>query len=411
MKDVGRVSEVFPERVLAGLAGSNAIGHVRYSTTGSNMACNAQPLLANVRRRQIAIAHNGNLTNADALSAHLEEHGAIFQSTTDSELLLHLIAQDPAGEFADAVRSSLGRMEGAFSVAMLANDEVWAAKDPRGIRPLCLGRLGGAWIVASETCALDIVGATFLRELAPGEVLRFAGGEVHRQPPLAEAPQAFCVFELIYYSRPDSLAGNRSIYHYRLRLGAELAREHPAACDVVVPIPDSSTPAGIGYARELGVPLEMGLIRSHYIGRTFIQPAQDIRDFAARIKYNPVHSAIAGKRVVLVDDSIVRGTTSTRIVRMVRDAGAREVHFRVSAPPWKHSCYYGIDTPNEEELLANRMTPDEIRSYLGVDSIGFISLEGVLRAVPPTTRYCHACFSGRYEAGRIARRTKHLARG
>ncbi len=410
VKNIGRVSEIFTEPVLRQMTGNSAIGHVRYSTTGETSTCNAQPLMANLRKKQIAISHNGNLTNADKLAEELELGGAIYQSTTDSELLLHLIAQDRAGDFGEALHRALTKLEGAYSFAILHDQEMWAVKDPCGIRPLCLGRLGDAWIVASETCALDVVGATFLRELAPGEIVRFSGGEVTRPPALPAAQQAFCVFELIYYSRPDSLAGNRSIYNYRIRLGAELAREHPVEADVVVPVPDSSNPAAIGYAREAGLPLEMGLIRSHYVGRTFIQPAQEIRDFAAKLKYNPVQAILNGRRVVLVDDSIVRGTTSTKIVRMVRDAGAKEVHFRVTAPPWKNSCYYGVDTPNENELLANKMTVEEMRDFLGVDSLGFISMDGVKRSVPPTMRYCDACFTGDYQAGRIVRQTKLLRR-
>lgn len=401
-KGQGLVSEVITEPELAKLTGSTAIGHVRYSTAGASMACNAQPLRANYRGGHIAVAHNGNLTNAEELARFLEASGAIFQSTTDSELLIHLIAQNKEGDFRQALVKSLKRLHGAFSMVILKNDEIYAVKDSFGFRPLCLGKLdNGGWVVASESCALDVVGATFLRELQPGEALHFHDGEIERFGALApaEAP-AFCIFELIYYSRPDSLAANKSIYQYRVRLGEELARERPAEADAIVPVPDSSNAAALGFARASGIPLEMGLIRSHYIGRTFIAPGQSLRDARVKMKFNPVREVLAGKRIVLVDDSIVRGTTARKIVRMVREAGAREVHFRVTAPPWRHPCYYGIDTPTEDQLIANNMTIEEMRQHLEVDSLAFISLDGLMRAVPKTMSYCTTCFTGRYPDGR-----------
>jgi amidophosphoribosyltransferase len=292
---------------------------------------------------------------------------------------------------------------------MLRDNQLYAIKDPHGFRPLCLGSLpGNAWVVASESCALDILGATYLREIQPGEVIAFQNGEPEKLQLLQPAQRHFCVFELIYYSRPDSIATNSSIYKFRKALGEELAREHPADADIVIAVPDSSNVAASGYAKASGLPLEIGLIRSHYIGRTFIQPTQTMRDFSAKLKYNPVREVLRDKRVVVVDDSIVRGTTAKKIVRMLRESGAREIHFRVSAPPWKHPSYYGIDTPDEEKLLANTHDHEAMKEYLGVDSLGFISIDGLMRAMPKTLGYCTTCFTGRYIEGRPNRRSKHL---
>lgn len=401
-KGQGLVSEVFTPKRMKRLEGRVAIGHVRYSTAGGTMAGNEQPLRANYRGGHIAVAHNGNLTNAEELARAVEANGAIFQSTTDSELLIHLIAQSRGqSSFRETLAAGAKRLHGAFSMVMLKDGELFALKDSFGFRPLCLGRLGETWVVASETCALDIMGATFLRELLPGECLHFHGSELDKFQLIEPSSQpAFCVFELIYYSRPDSLAAGKSIYQYRVRLGEELAVEHPADADVVVPVPDSSNPAAIGYARQSGIPMEIGLIRSHYIGRTFISPGQDSRASKVQLKFNTVREVISNKRVVLVDDSIVRGTTARKIVSMIRQAGAREVHFRLTAPPWRHPCYYGIDTPTEDLLIANQLSIEEMQAHLGVESIGFISLDGLMRAVPPTLRYCTTCFTGRYPDGR-----------
>lgn len=405
----GLVNEVFDAGTVEKLNGRSAIGHVRYSTTGSSVLCNAQPLLANYRGGQIAVAHNGNLTNADVLSRELEALGSIFQSTTDSELLLHLVARHP-GAFDEALVDSLERLVGAFSMTVLHDGDLYAAKDPWGFRPLCLGSLGNdSWIVASESCALDIVGATFLREFKPGEVIAFRNGTIDLDQLLEPKRQSFCVFEFIYYSRPDSIAAGSNIYKHRRRLGEELARECPADADVVIAVPDSSNAAATGFAAASGLPLELGLIRSHYVGRTFIQPDPGLRSMGAKLKYNPVRDVLAGRRVAVVDDSIVRGTTARQIVRLIREAGAKEVHFRASAPPWRHPCFYGIDTPDEENLLANRMDADQMRDYLDVDTLGFISPEGLMRAMPKTIGYCTACFSGDYPAGRPQRSTKFIA--
>jgi amidophosphoribosyltransferase len=408
-KGLGLVSEVFNDKVLATLTGNVAIGHVRYSTTGASAPYNAQPLRANYRGGHVAVAHNGNLTNADELARVLEANGAIFQSTTDSELLIHLLAQNRGSDFLESLQAGLKRLHGAFSMTMLRDDELYAIKDPHGFRPLCIGTLGeGSWIVASESCALDICGATYLRELTPGEVISFRKGEIDRHALLESPRQAFCIFELIYYSRPDSIAAGGTIYKFRKRLGEELAAEHPVKADVVIAVPDSSNAAALGYSQASGIPLEIGLVRSHYVGRTFIAPTQSQRDFGARMKYNPVREVLQGKRVVVVDDSIVRGTTSKKIIRMLRDCGAKELHFRVSAPPWKHPCFYGIDTPDEDQLLANRMTLDEMRDWMGVDSLGFVSIDGLLRAMPKTLGYCTTCFTGNYVDGRPRRSTKHM---
>ncbi len=411
VKGQGLVSEVFNEKKLEKLKGNVAIGHVRYSTTGLNAASNAQPLVGNYRGGHLAVAHNGNLTNADELARNLEANGAIFQSTTDSELLIHLIAQNRANGFLDILQTALKRLRGAFSMTLLHDGDLYAIKDPRGFRPLCLGSLpGGGWVVASESCGLDILGATFLRELKPGEVVAFKDGNVEKIELLDSPEQSFCVFELIYYSRPDSHAAGSSIYTFRKRLGEELAREHPVDADVVISVPDSSNAAANGYAREAGIPLEIGLVRSHYVGRTFIQPSQDMRDFGAKMKYNPVKEVLKDKRVIVVDDSIVRGTTAKKIVRMLRESGAREVHFRVTAPPWKHPCFYGIDTPDEEKLFANNFDIAGMRDYLSVDSIGFASIEGLMNAMPKTLGYCTTCFTGMYVDGRPRRSSKVMNR-
>ena len=399
-KDAGLVADVFTESILKRLSGNVAIGHVRYSTTGSSIQANAQPLVATYHDGSLAVAHNGNITNAALIREELEQRGAIFQSTTDTEVLIHLIAQAATRDFDEALFMSLLRLRGAYSLLLLRHDRLIAVKDPRGFRPLCFGKLGDAYVIASESCALDIMNAEYLRELAPGEMLVWRDGELRATRPFPPTDPAFCIFEYIYFSRPDSMAQSHAIYEYRTRMGEQLATEHPADADVVIAVPDSSVPAAIGYAARSGIPYAMGLIRSHYVGRTFIEPDQAIRDFGARIKYNPVRSVLAGKRVVVVDDSIVRGTTSRKIVNMIRAAGASEIHMRISAPPWVNPCYFGIDTPRREKLIASTAgSVEEIRRHIGCDSLGFLSLEGLLRAVPRSQEYCTACFTGNYPPG------------
>lgn len=400
-KAAGLVADVFSEPILKGLPGSMAIGHVRYSTTGSSVAANAQPILANYSGGPVAVGHNGNLTNADILRHELEHKGAIFQGTTDTECLIHLIAQAGRVSFMEALTSSLDRLRGAWSMVVLRPDCLVAGRDPLGFRPLVLGKVADGYVLASESCALDIMNAQYLRSVEPGEVLEFTSAGVRSHHPFEEREAAFCAFEYVYFSRPDSVAPHgRTISELRQRLGEQLALEHPAPdADVVIAVPDSSVPAAIGYARRAGIPYDIGLVRSHYVGRTFIEPDQRIRDFGARIKYNPVRSVLYGKSVVVVDDSIVRGTTSRKIVTMLKEAGARRIHFRVSSPVWKNPCYFGIDTPEKDKLLGSSHSPEQIREYLMADSLGFLSQEGLLKALPRSQSYCLACFNGKYPEG------------
>jgi len=393
----GLVAEVFSASVLENLPGHAAIGHVRYSTTGSTLPENAQPLLANYHGGSVAVAHNGNLTNAAELRAEFERRGSIFQTSTDSEILLHLIAHASTSDFNEALMQALMQIKGAYSLVFLTPHSLAAVRDPRGFRPLSLGKLGtDSYVVASETCAMDLIGATYLRDVQPGEILSFDHNGFHTHTPFARAEPSFCVFENIYFSRPDSIACGRSIYEIRVDLGRELAIEQPVKADVVISVPDSATPAAIGFAQESGLPFEMGLIRNHYIGRTFIEPRQHIRDFGAKIKYNTVRGVLEGKRVVVVDDSIVRGTTSRKIVKMIRDAGAAEVHVRSSAPPLSCPCFFGVDIPSPEELIASRLSVDEIRKQIRADSLGYLSIKGLAKVMPKGTAYCTGCFDGNY---------------
>jgi amidophosphoribosyltransferase len=392
------VAEVFGADELNALRGRVAIGHVRYSTTGAPRPFNTQPLVSSLRHGPVALAHNGNLTNAHVLRRALKSGGAIFQTSVDSEVILHLISRVEHQDFESCMRSALEQIQGAYSLVILHGKTLYAVRDPQGFRPLVLGRLpGGAWVVASESVAFDLIGAALVRDIAPGEILRIEPG---RDPvtidPLPEAETAHCIFELIYFSRPDSVVDGHGVWDVRMRLGQELWREHPANADVVICVPDSSTAAAIGYARSAGLPFDMGLIRSHYIGRTFIEPSQRIRDFGAKIKYNPVRAVVEGKRVVVVDDSIVRGTTSRKIARMLRDAGAAEIHMRITAPPWRHSCPYGIDTPDPKELIASANTVEEVARHIEVDSLAHISTDGLRRASGLQDGWCMACFTGEY---------------
>jgi amidophosphoribosyltransferase len=396
-RGMGLVNDVFTSDVLRGLRGSIAIGHTRYSTTGSSVLANAQPGLVNYHGGALALAHNGNLTNARDVRADLVRQGSIFQSSSDSEVLVHLIARSDARRVEDQILDALERVEGAYSLVLTIGRTLYAVVDPRGFRPLVLGRLGSGWVVASETCALDIVGASRVHELEPGEWLKIEDGNVVELPSLPSAPSKRCLFELVYFSRPDSTVFGRSVDRVRRALGHRLAEEHPApGADCVFSVPDSSNAMALGFAETSGIKLEHGLIRNHYVGRTFINPGQATRVAKVRIKFNPVQEVISGKRVVVVDDSLVRGTTSRELVHMLRQAGAREVHFRLASHPITGPCYYGIDTPTRSELIAANHSIAEIREHLGVDSLGYLSLEGMLAAAGPEDRYCHACFSGEY---------------
>jgi amidophosphoribosyltransferase len=397
-KGMGLVAEAIKNENIRELTGTVAIGHARYSTAGESELRNAQPALVNYRDGTLALAHNGNLTNAVELRNRLVAEGAIFQSTMDSETIVHLIARSQLPDPAAQVREALGEVEGAFSLAILVNDTIYAARDPRGFRPLVLGRMGSAVVVASETCALDLIEAEYIRDIEPGEVLKIRDGKIEELPRLTPTVPAPCVFELIYFARPDSKIWGQSVDAARRAFGRQLAIEHPVVADAVCSVPDSSNSAALGYAEESGLPLELALIRNHYIGRTFIQPIQTDRDFKVRVKYNPVREIIDGKRLVIVDDSLVRGTTSRGLVSMIREAGAREIHFRISSPPIRFPCYYGIDMPTRGELLASNRDIEEIRQYLDVDSIGYLSLDGMLAAVKDAGTFCDACFTGNYPA-------------
>ncbi len=400
---LGLVGDTFSRpQVIAALPGHAGIGHTRYSTTGASMLRNVQPLFAEFAFGGLALAHNGNLTNARALRQRLVAEGCIFQSTTDTEVLIHLIARGRGRSHLDRLVEALGEVEGAWSLVALYDDAIVGARDPLGVRPLVLGRLGEAWILASESCALDILGAERIRDLEPGEIVVADREGVRSSFPFPRRPSRFCIFEYVYFSRPDSIVDGRDVYEVRKRIGRELAREAPVDADIVVPVPDSGVPAAIGYAQESQLPFELGIIRNHYVGRTFIEPADHIRHLGVRLKHNANRGLLSGKRVVLVDDSIVRGTTSTKIVAMVRGAGAREVHMRIASPPTTHSCYYGVDTPEREKLMAARHSVEEMAEIIGVDSLAFLSLDGLYRAVGMPYRdtvrpqFCDACFSGDY---------------
>lgn len=397
-RGMGLVADVFDETKLAKLPGRSAIGHVRYSTAGESTLRNAQPFGATTDGGPVAIAHNGNLVNALAIRRELEGRGAIFSSTVDSEVIVHLIARSREGALEDRLIDALSRVKGAFSLIMLTDDALIAARDPWGFRPLVMGRLDGAFVVASETCALDLIGATFERDIEPGEVVVIRRGRLRTLKPFARAPrETFCIFEYIYFARPDSNLLRQNVYAFRKELGRVLAREHPVPADMVVPVLDSGTAAALGYAEEAGIPYETALIRNHYVRRTFIEPSQSIRHFGVKVKHNAIRGILAGKRVVLVEDSIVRGTTLLKLVNMLRTAGAREVHVRVSSPPTTGPCHYGIDTPTRNELIAYVHTPEEIRQQIGADTLGYLSLEGLRRAGAQTKHsFCDACFSDEY---------------
>lgn len=397
-KGMGLVGSVFNEENLKKLKGPVAIGHVRYSTTGSSITKNVQPLLINHKKGFIAVAHNGNLTNSVELSNELEDSGSILQTTMDSELIVHYLVKDHKNNYREKIAPMFSKLEGAYSFVLLINDAIYAMRDPMGFRPLCLGRIDNSYVVASETCAFDMIGAAYIRDVEPGEVVIIdKNGLTSLKAPNSSARHAFCIFEYIYFSRPDSNIFTKSVYLARKNLGRALAKEHPSAADIVMPIPDSGNYAALGYAESSGIPLEMAYVRNHYIGRTFIQPSQLIRDFKVRVKLNPIRDVLKDKRVVIVEDSIVRGTTSRSRVRAIREAGATEIHMRVSCPPLISPCFYGIDFPTKKELIASNHTIEEIRQFIGVDSLKYLSLEGMLNSMMlAKEEFCTACFTGNY---------------
>jgi amidophosphoribosyltransferase len=394
---MGYVADVFGEDVLGRLVGTSAIGHVRYSTAGESGLANAQPLLIECVHGQIAVCHNGNLVNQRELRDELSAEGAIFQTSSDTEIFLHLYARSKAQQVQAALADTVTRVQGAFSLLFLTGDRLIAVRDPHGFRPLALGQLDGAWVVCSETCAMDLIGATYVRDVEPGEALVIGPDGLETIRPFAPAPSYHCIFEHVYFARPDSLVFGKSVNEVRTNLGRNLARETAVPADVVVPVPDSGVCAAVGYSEVSGVPLQFGLIRNHYVGRTFIEPRQSIRHFGVKIKLNPVRSILDGRRVVLVDDSIVRGTTSRKIVKMIKAAGATQVHVRISGPPTISPCFYGIDTPRRGDLIAATHTIEEVRKYIEADSLRYLSYEGLLQSVGAhRDRYCTSCYTGKY---------------
>ena len=409
-KAMGSVAEIFTEDVLSKMRGTLAIGHTRYSTAGDSALLNAQPILVQSNKGSIAVAHNGNLVNALQVRARLESQGSIFQTNSDTEVIVHLIALSKEQTLPEAVADALRQVEGAFSLVMMSNDRVFAVRDPRGFRPLAMGRIaatdspksGGqkhdTIVFASETCAFDLIGADYVRDVKPGELIVVGPEGISSHFYSPAAPQSSCIFEHVYFSRPDSIVFGRAVQTSREELGRQLARETGVEADLVVPVPDSGVTAAVGYASESGIPFRFALIRNHYVGRTFIEPSQSVRDFGVKLKLNPVRSLLQGKRVVLIDDSIVRGTTSRKIVRMIRSAGAKEVHMRISCPPTISPCYYGVDTPSKKQLIAANKSISEIRDYIGADSLAYLSLEGLKKACGEGEKisYCSACYTGNY---------------
>ena len=396
-KGMGLVSDVFDERILESLKGDIAVGHVRYSTTGSSTVKNIQPFFVDHRKGYIAIAHNGNLTNTVSLRDEMERRGSIFQTTMDSEVIAHLIVKSEGKDKKESVAWALSQLEGAYSLVLLVNDLLVGARDPYGFRPLCLGKLDGAYVLASETCALDLIQAQYVRDVEPGEIVFISKNNLESVKPFPGKRHAFCIFEYIYFARPDSNIFAKNVYLSRKRLGRQLARECPADCDLVMPVPDSGNYAALGFAEESKIPYEVGMIRNHYVGRTFIQPSQFIRDFRVKIKLNPIKDVLGGKRIAVIEDSIVRGTTSRARIKTIREAGAKEVHMRISCPPLRFPCFYGIDFPTKKELIASGHSIDEIRDFMGLDSLEYLSLEGMLKSMLlPEEEFCTACFSGKY---------------
>src|SRR5271170_1740411 len=404
-KSMGSVAEIFTEDVLSKMRGTLAIGHTRYSTAGDSALLNAQPILVQSNKGSIAVAHNGNLVNAMEVRSRLEREGSIFQTNSDTEVIVHLIALSSEHTLPEAIADALRRVEGAFSLVLMTPDRIIAARDPRGFRPLAMGRIPAlegqkrdTVVFASETCAFDLIGATYERDVKPGELIVVGPEGITSSFYSTDAPQSSCIFEHVYFSRPDSVVFGRAVQTSREELGRQLAREAPVDADLVVPVPDSGVTAAVGYAAESGIPFRFGLIRNHYVGRTFIEPSQSVRDFGVKLKLNPVQSLLKGKCVVLIDDSIVRGTTSRKIVRMIRNAGAKEVHMRISCPPTISPCYYGVDTPSKNQLIAANKSVEEIREYIGADSLAYLSLEGLRKAAGEGDDkvYCTACYTGKY---------------
>lgn len=409
-RSMGLVADIFTEEALASIRGILAIGHTRYSTAGDSALLNAQPIMVQSNKGAIAIAHNGNLVNAQAIRSKLEAQGSIFQTNSDTEVLVHLIALSREQTLPDAIADSLRRVEGAFSLVMISRDRIFAARDPRGFRPLAMGRIPALTgekkdtvVFASETCAFDLLGATYERDVKPGELVIVGPEGISSRFYSPSPAQSSCIFEHVYFSRPDSFVFGRSVDQSRDLMGRQLAREAPADCDIVVPVPDSGNTAALGFSTESGIPFRLGLIRNHYIGRTFIEPSQSVRDFGVKLKLNPVRSLLEGKRVALIDDSIVRGTTSKKIVRLIRNAGATEVHMRISCPPTISPCFYGVDTPSKKHLIAANKTVEEIRAFIGADSLAYLSLEGLKKACGEGegTTYCSACYTGNYPTSLI----------
>jgi amidophosphoribosyltransferase len=397
-KEMGLVADVFgnPE-IFKKLPGKASIGHVRYSTTGSSILKNVQPLMVDYSRGSIALAHNGNLVNAQIIKDELEAWGSIFQTTMDTEIIVHLLATSKANSLVDRLTEALNSIKGAYCLLLLTETRMIAVRDPNGFRPLCLGKLGDSYVVASESCALDLIEAELVREIEPGEIIVIDKDGLNSYFPFKKVDPTPCIFEFVYFARPDSYIFGKNVYAVRKELGRQLAREHKIDADVVIPVPDSGGPAALGYAQESGIRFEFGLMRNHYVGRTFIEPQQSIRHFGVKIKLNPVRDILKGQRVIVIDDSIVRGTTSRKIIKMIRSAGAKEVHALISSPPTSYPCYYGIDTPTRKELISSSHTIEEIRKYITADSLGYLSEEGLLKSVgADNQRYCKACFSGDY---------------
>src|ERR1700745_2586715 len=404
-KSMGLVADIFTEKKLSRIRGTLAIGHTRYSTAGDSALLNAQPIMVQSNKGMIALAHNGNLTNAQEIRSRMEAQGSIFQTSSDTEVIVHLIAQSREQTLPDAIADALRRVEGAFSLVMISRDRIFAARDPRGFRPLAMGRIPALTgdkkdtvVFASETCAFDLLGANYERDVKPGELVIVGPEGISSRFYSPAGAQSSCIFEHVYFSRPDSTVFGRTVQMSREELGRQLARESGVAADIVVPVPDSGVTAAVGYAAESGIPFRFALIRNHYVGRTFIEPSQSVRDFGVKLKLNPVRSLLQGKRVVLIDDSIVRGTTSRKIVRMIRSAGAKEVHMRISCPPTISPCYYGVDTPSKKQLIAANKSVEEIRDYIGADSLAYLSLEGLKKACGEGEKisYCSACYTGNY---------------